>query len=154
VLGNQGALDQNAPANRMCLDANSTQAHIWGGINQWDCSTTDVWQKWAFVYDGNGVYQLQNQGDGLCLDADQQNAGTGGTIMQWTCNSSDAFQQFYIANAGGDLLLQSVGASEQSGTSICVDANYYQQWNFGQIQQYPCNGSDTFQLWSYFTGYK
>jgi hypothetical protein len=154
VFRNEGAIDQNAPANAMCLDANSQEAHIFGGVIQWDCSTTDAYQKWAFVYAGNGYYQLKNQGDGYCLDADQANAGSGGSIIQWTCNSSDQFQLFYIINTGGGLDIQSLGASLATGTSICVDANYYQQYNFGGITQYPCNGSDSYQLWEYFNGYK
>jgi hypothetical protein len=155
VLRNLGAVDQNAPANSMCLDANSGEAHIFGGIIQWDCNQTDVWQKWAYVYDGNGLYQLQNQGDGLCLDADEQNAGSGGSIVQWTCNSSDAFQQFYITDTGGGVLsIKSVGASNLTGTPICVDADYYQQKEFGEITQYPCNTSDSFQLWTASTGVK
>jgi hypothetical protein len=151
---NEGAIDQNAPANAMCLDANSQEAHIFGGIIQWDCSTTDNYQKWAFVYAGNGYYQLQNQGDGYCLDADSDNAGSGGSIVQWTCNSSDPFQLFYPINTGSGLDIQSLGASLKTGTSICVDANYYQQYNFGSITQYPCDASDSYQLWTFFHGYK
>jgi hypothetical protein len=30
----------------------------------------------------------------------------------------------------------------------CLDADFYTQNNFGYIQQYDCNTSDSFQLWS------
>jgi hypothetical protein len=149
---NVGARDGNNGFKYMCLDANSQEAHIFGGIIQWDCNTTDAWQNWTFVYDGNGLYQLQNQADGYCLDADADNAGTGGSMVQWTCNPSDAFQQFYITNTGDGLSIKSVGASNLTGTPTCVDANYYQQYELGEIQQYPCDTSDTFQLWTYYTG--
>jgi hypothetical protein len=155
VLRNLGARDGNNGFKYLCLDANSGEAHIFGGIIQWDCNQTDVWQQWAYVYDGNGLYQLQNQGDGLCLDADEQNAGSGGSIVQWTCNSTDAFQQFYITDTGGGVLsIKSAGASNLTGTPICVDADYYQQYELGEITQYPCNTSDSFQLWTASTGVK
>lgn len=151
---NMGAIDQNAPANAMCLDANAQEAHIFGGIIQYDCKLGDAWQQWALNYEGNGLYQLQNQGGGYCLDANAGDVRPEGEMIQWTCNSSDPYQQFYIANTGGGLSIQSVGASEKAGYPMCVDANYNQQYNFGNIQQYPCNTSDTFQLWSFFTGNK
>ena len=153
-LRNEGAIDQNAPANAMCLDANSQEVQLFGGIIQWDCSPIDPWQKWALNYEGNGLYQLQNQGDGYCLDANAGDVRPGGGIIQWTCSPSDPYQLFYITNTGGGLSIQSLGASQKAGIPMCVDANYYQQYNFGSIQQYPCNTSDTFQLWNFFTGLK
>jgi Ricin-type beta-trefoil lectin domain-like len=148
VLQNQGAFDLDS-LEHLCLDANSGQARNFGGIIQWDCSNYDAYQTWAFVYAGNGQYLLKNQGTGFCADADASNAGSYGSIIQWTCNSSDPFQLFYITDTGGgNLSIKSFGASNAAGTPICLDADFYNQNDFGDIMQYDCNTSDSFQLWS------
>ena len=154
VLGNQSATD---PSNfdHMCLDANSSQAQNFGQIMQWDCNIFDAYQKWALVYAGNGWYQLKNQGTGFCADADADNAGTYGSIIQWTCSSADPFQLFSISDTGGGALsIESLGASQKTGTPLCLDADFYTQKDFGGIIQYPCNTSDSYQLWSFRTTVK
>jgi hypothetical protein len=153
VLKNVGAVDSNNGFKALCLDANSQEAHIFGGIIQWDCNLSDAYQAWTFDYAGNGQYLLQDQGTGLCADADADNAGTGGSVIQWTCSPADPFQLFYITDTGGgNLSIKSVGASNKTGTPICLDADFYTQYEFGNITQYPCNTSDAYQLWSSYHG--
>src|SRR5579862_4972083 len=114
--------------------ADSQQAQDYGSVIQWDCSIFDAYQKWTFVYAGNGQYLLKNQGTGFCADADADNAGSYGKIIQWTCSSSDPYQLFYITDTGGGALsIKSFGASNKSGTPICLDADFYNQNDYGDI---------------------
>lgn len=69
-----------------------------------------------------------------------------------------AHRDYYLALAQAAALqllgpdqAESIGASQKTGTPLCLDADFYTQHDFGNIMQYPCNTSDSYQLWSFRT---
>jgi Ricin-type beta-trefoil lectin domain len=148
VLQNQGAFDIDSLVH-LCLDADAGDVGNYGHIIQYDCANLDGYQQWAFVYVGNGRYMLRNQASGTCLDADADKVGDYDKIIQFSCNPADDYQLWYITDTGGgNLSIKSYGASNVGNGPICLDADFYQQYNTGDIIQWTCNTSDSFQLWS------
>lgn len=147
--------------NPTCLDSDGTDITNGGPIYQWGCASgalgdspsPDKFQEWSINYDGNGLYQLQNVGAGdYCLDADAADVGNGGQVVQWRCNGSDPYQQWYITDIGNGILsIKNSGASNASiargGAPMCLDVDFWNQFQGGPIMQYACNTTDNFQLW-------
>jgi len=151
-----------------CLDADASQAHAYGDIIAWDCSNSndDDYQDWEITYQENGwlsgLYQLRNVGTlnvgtPTCLDfAANLFQGVGvnrvtNKVIQFTCDSSDPYQLFYITYVGnGNWSFQNLGASEEWGAPLCLDLNYWGQYEGAPMIAYPCDTNDGFQLWYLF----
>ena len=151
----------------LCLDADASQAYAYGDIIAWDCSKSneDDYQDWEITYQENGwfsgLYQLRNVGTlnvgtPTCLDfaADVPDwvGGVGyNKVIQFPCNPHDPYQLFYIGDMGnGNWIIQNFGASLEFNTPLCLDLNYYSQWEGQPLIAYPCDTNDGFQLWYLF----
>ena len=147
-----------------CLDADASQAHAYGDIIAWDCSNSndDDYQDWEITYQENGwlsgLYQLRNVGTlnvgtPTCLDFAADLVGGVGynKVIQFPCNSSDPYQLFSITDVGnGNWSFQNLGATVEFGRPMCLDLNYYGQYEGAPMIAYPCDTNDGFQLWYLF----
>ena len=163
---NHSAQDWYWPHNNwaLCLDADASQAHAYGDIIAWDCSNSndDDYQDWEITYQENGwfsgLYQLRNVGTlnvGIptCLDfAADLFGGVGyNKVIQFPCNPNDPYQLFYITDVGnGNWTFQNFGASLEYNVPLCLDLNYWGQYEGSPMIAYPCDTNDGFQLWYLF----
>jgi hypothetical protein len=65
-------------------DTNSSTANG-TKMSQLDCSAGTSPQKWTFIDNGSGWYQIKNTTSGKCLDDTNGALTDGNQIQQWTC---------------------------------------------------------------------
>jgi hypothetical protein len=142
----------------LCLDADAQQVGQGGAIIQWDCDTTDNYQRWVNepgpTTSSGVVYQLEVLGplddkhENFCLDANAQEVYPGGAIVQWVGNNNDPYQWWLEHYLGGGVWsFQNYGALMYQNSADCLDVDAQHLGDLGPIVQWGCNSNDVYQEW-------
>jgi hypothetical protein len=96
-------------------------------------------EQWSFSNVAGNTYTIDiNVGGPFCLD--DMNGGSGTQVGIWTCNGG--VNQLWTAIVDGS------NYQLVNGNGLCLDDWLASSSNGGSVISYPCNASDTAQIWT------
>jgi hypothetical protein len=89
---------------------------------------------------------------GYCLDANAGQIQAFGQVMEWGCNPYDDFDQWHqieetYTQWGIASFFDNAGGQFDYNTQDCLEANYQEVYNGGQIMQWGCSPNDPYSQW-------
>lgn len=125
----------------LCLGVKGSTSTAGAQLQSQTCTGSDF-QKWKFVKDSSGHFDLVNVGSGQCIDVTGGSTSNGTNMQQWHCSGA-AYQkwnltdrgsgQFSIVSKYNGLALDVFGASKANGASVVQWAwggGSNQKWSF------------------------
>lgn len=125
----------------LCLGVKGSNSTAGAQLQSQGCSGSDF-QKWKFVKDASGHFELVNVGSGQCIDVTDGSRTNGANMQQWHCSGADYQKwdltdrgsgQFSIASKYNGLALDVFGASKANGTRVVqwpLNGGSNQKWTF------------------------
>lgn len=116
----------------LCLGVKGASSAAGATLQSQGCSGSNF-QKWKFVKDMSGHFELINVGSGQCIDVTDGSTTNGTNMQQWNCSGADNQKwdladrgagQFSIISKYNGLALDVYGASKANGARVV-------QWTWG-----------------------
>jgi hypothetical protein len=121
----------------LCLDIEESSLDDGTKIIQWNCHGGDN-QKWLFVSDGNGYYQIKAKHSGKCVD--ESLTDNGATVSQYGCHNGGNQKWQLIKDKKGYYQIK----SKQS--KMCLDVEESSNEDGARVISFGCHTGDN-QKW-------
>jgi len=128
----------------LCLGVSGASSAAGAQLQSQACTGGDF-QKWRFVKDAAGYFEVVNVGSGKCIDVTGGSTANGTTMQQWNCSGAD-YQKWNLTDQGsGQFSITS------KYNSLALDVYGFSKANGARVVQWTWLGGSN-QKWTIPTG--